>query len=77
MGIQANDSKDLILFIYETLHNELNNPSSTDIILSNVNLNDANIPNDLRELRKNYYPKNKSIISKLFYSEQKNNLKCL
>jgi ubiquitin C-terminal hydrolase len=25
-GIAANDSKDLIIFIYETIHNEINNP---------------------------------------------------
>ena len=27
-GIQANDSKDLILFIYETIHNEINKKKS-------------------------------------------------
>ena len=73
-GIQANDSKDLIIFIYETLHKELNNPNSDDIKLTNVN--NSNIPNELKEFRNNYYSQNKSIIVKIFYSEQSNNLKC-
>ena len=73
-GIQANDSKDLIIFIYETLHKELNNPNSDDIKLTNVN--NSNIPNELKEFRNNYYSQNKSIIVKIFYFEQSYNLKC-
>ena len=37
-GIQANDSKDLIIFIYETLHNELNNPNSNNDNLNNLKI---------------------------------------
>jgi len=73
-GIQANDSKDLIIFIYETLHKELNNPNSDDIKLTNIN--NSNISNELREFRNNYYSQNKSIIVKIFYFEQSNNLQC-
>ena len=31
-GIQANDSKDLVLFILETMHNELNEPKNMNEI---------------------------------------------
>jgi ubiquitin carboxyl-terminal hydrolase 2/21 len=73
-GIQANDSKDLILFIYETLHSELNNPKSDEIKIDY--LNNSNIPEDLKLFRDYYYSQNKSIISQLFYSEQSSSLKC-
>ena len=31
-GIQANDSKDLILFLIETMYNELNKPNTLKLI---------------------------------------------
>ena len=31
-GIQANDSKDLILFLLETMYNELNKPNTLKLI---------------------------------------------
>ena len=70
-GIQANDSKDLVLFIFETIHYELNNPSQNpfDIKLENI-------PNELKLFRSNYYPQNYSIISKIFYYEQYSILQC-
>ena len=74
-GIQANDSKDLIIFIYETLHKELNNPNSNSIKLTNIN-NYNDMHEELKELRQNYYSKNKSIITKIFYSEIMNNIQC-
>ena len=70
-GIQANDSKDLILFIFETIHNELNNPSENP-----VQINYTNIPKELVAFRQNYYSQNYSIISKLFYYEQSSVMKC-
>ena len=70
-GIQANDSKDLVLFIYETIHNELNNPSQNP---DQINL--QNIPNELVQFRQNYYSQNYSIISKIFYYEQSNIMEC-
>ena len=62
-GINANDSKDLILFLYEKIHEELNE-------LNNYNKTEQNIPNDLLQFRKNYYSLNSSIIEKTFYFEQ-------
>ena len=70
-GIQANDSKDLVLFIYETIHGELNNPNQNP---NQINLN--NIPNELVQFRQNYYSQNYSIISKVFYYEQSNVMEC-
>ena len=74
-GIQANDSKDLIIFIYETLHNELNNPTSDNYILNN--LNNQNLPAELKLFRQNYFSQNNSIMTKIFYFEQSSNLKCV
>ena len=62
-GINANDSKDLILFLYEKIHEELN-------VLNNYNNTEQNIPNDLLQFRQSYYSSNSSIIEKTFYSEQ-------
>ena len=70
-GIQANDSKDLVLFIYENIHRELNNPSQNT---NDINLN--NIPNELVQFRQNYYSQNYSIISKIFYYEQSSVMEC-
>ena len=70
-GIQANDSKDLVLFIYENIHSELNNPSQNP---NQINL--TNIPNELIQFRQNYYPQNYSIILKTFYYEQSSVLQC-
>ena len=76
-GIQANDSKDLILLIFETLHNELNNPKSNEIIIDYLRSPfSQNISGDLKLFRTNYYSQNKSIISKIFYFEQMNGIKC-
>jgi ubiquitin carboxyl-terminal hydrolase 2/21 len=73
-GIQANDSKDLIIFLYETMHNELNNPNPYDEHLAS--LNNPNIDQELRLFRQNYYTSNCSIINKIFYFEQSSYLKC-
>ena len=70
-GIQANDSKDLVLFIYENIHRELNEPSQ------NPNeINFSNIPNELSQFRQNYYSQNYSIISQIFYYEQSSVMEC-
>ena len=73
-GIQANDSKDLILFIYETLHKELNNPKENNINFKS--LDNPNILEELKLFRKTYYSENNSIISRIFYMENSSNLKC-
>ena len=72
-GIQANDSKDLILFLLETMHNELN--------LENKNINNINNQEDylddiqaqynyemaLKNFSNYFKEKYNSIISSLFY----------
>ena len=72
-GIAANDSKDLILFIFQEMHKELNNFN-----MSNINLNEMNNQiddqrNEKGEYKKffdDYYSANNSIIQNLFYGEQ-------
>ena len=61
-GIQANDSKDLILFLYEKIHEEL----KTEINYINY---EQNIRPELLLFRTDYYSKNSSIITKTFYYE--------
>ena len=61
-GIQV---KDLLIYILETIHCELNNPNLNP---EQINLN--NIPNELVQFRQNYYSLNYSIISKTFHFEQ-------
>jgi len=67
-GIAANDSKDLIIFIYETLHNEINKPTP---------YNDYNNNQTLQLFRNNYYSNNSSFLIKTFYFEQQSEIKCL
>ena len=69
--IQNKNSKDLLLLILIKIHDELNNPSHND---NKINLN--NITKELYEFRQNYYSQNYSIISKLFFYEKCNTLKC-
>ena len=71
-GIAANDSKDLILFILEELHKELNevNPNN---INNNFNMQFSSQTNEKEEYRKfkeEYYSRNQSIIQRIFYGEQ-------
>ena len=74
-GIQNNDPKDLICFIYGTLHYELSNPESNNNNILN-NINNQNIPEELKLFLKNYYSAYNSIITKIFYSIQSSNLLC-
>lgn len=67
-GISANDPKDLILFLLETMHNELNNP----ILKLPPNIkNMVPDPRDFNSVYTDfinfYFSKNKSIISDEFY----------
>ena len=70
-GIAANDSKDLIIFLYETMHNEINNPAPY-----NEN-NNYNNDQTLQLFRNNYYSNNSSFLIKTFYFEQQSEIKCL
>ena len=67
-GIAANDSKDLIIFLYETMHNEINKEGQ-------YNYNNMN--DDLSIFRNNYYSKNSSFLIDTFYFEQQSELCCL
>ena len=71
-GIAANDSKDLIIFLFETMHSELNTPDYQNLKGQNVINNQI-----LKDFRNDYYSKNSSIFSKTFYFEQQSELKCL
>ena len=86
-GIAANDSKDLIIFLYETMHTELNNPTNQynfgQNIRNNQETNQYNFGQNIRNnqelvnFRNNYYSNNSSIFSKIFYFEQQSELKCM
>ena len=73
-GIQANDTKDLILFILETIHNELNE------INNSINGNNSVNPLDYNSVLVNfsiYFRKNyNSIISNLFYGMNNSMMNC-
>ena len=77
-GIQANDSKDLVLFMLETIHNELNEPNNNNQIngIQNQNQNQYDYETTFN-LFKNYFTKNyNSIISNLFYGMYNSKMTC-
>ena len=63
-GIKANDPKDLILFLLETMHNELNKPPNENLKVYYVD--DTNFGGVFSDFYQNYINKNKSIISEEF-----------
>ena len=72
-GIAANDSKDLILFLFQEMHKELNK-----FDINSINFNGDNNPmkdqtnekGEYKHFLEDYYSVNNSIIQKLFYGEQ-------
>ena len=60
-GIQANDSKDLINFLIERFHQEMNHPSPNQININNVN--QMNEMETLNAFIQEYFSANKSIIT--------------
>ena len=52
----------------------MNNPNENKIDFNS--LNNQNIAEELKFFRRNYYSQNNSIISRIFYMEQCNNLQC-
>ena len=68
-GIAANDSKDLIIFIYETIHNEINKKNKYQL--------KNNCSPELALFRNNYYSNNSSFLINTFYYEQQSQLCCL
>ena len=75
-GVQANDSKDLVLFLMETMHNELNKP------IKNKNQGMQLFPNQYNYditfyLFSEYFIQNyRSVISHLFYGMYNSMMKC-
>ena len=72
-GIAANDSKDLILFIYETIHKEIN---TLPYNYNQFYLNNCNNDYELVNFRNSYYSVNSSILVDTFYFEQQSSLRC-
>ena len=68
-GIAANDSKDLIIFIYENIHNEINKKNKYQL--------KNNCSPELALFRDNYYSNNSSFLINTFYFEQQSKLSCL
>ena len=64
LGIKANDPKDLILFLLETIHTELNNPPKKN--LKSYNINDTNFFEVFNDFQEYYLNNNKSIIAEEF-----------
>ena len=76
-GVQANDSKDLVLFMLETIHNELNKPNNNNQINGIQKQNQYDYETTFN-LFKNYFTKNyNSIISNLFYGMYNSMMTCL
>ena len=76
-GIQANDSKDLINFLLERFHEELNEAKiqqNNTYLINQVDQLDENkmLNIFLNEIKSKYY----SIISNLFYGIMENKIKC-
>ena len=66
-GIQANDSKDLILFLLETMHNELNKSINPNFKQNNELVNQFDFNESLKSFRKFFMNNYRSVISNLFY----------
>ena len=75
-GIQANDSKDLINFLLERFHNELNKKDNQQINIINDNIQ-FNETETLKCFLNNFSINYKSIISTLFYGVLETKYKCL
>ena len=76
-GIQANDSKDLILFLLETMHTELNQKKYN--IKNNINQNQISIYdfNTAFNIFSTHYINNyNSVISNIFYGAECHTTKC-
>ena len=76
-GFSANDSKDLILFLYEKLHKELNSKKKKKIIIEKFDSSQTEPEIEYFKCVNEFESKNKSIISDLFYYNQANITKCL
>ena len=75
-GNEANDSKDIILFLYQEIHNELNERKNNSMAES-FESNEYDPELEYFRLRHNFECRNKSIISDIFFYDQVNITKCL
>ena len=76
-GIQANDSKDLINFLLERFHTELNKKEDQQINIINYNNIQFNEMETLKCFVDNFSKNYKSIISTLFYGVLETKYKCM
>jgi ubiquitin C-terminal hydrolase len=79
IGLQANNSKDLVNFIIMTLHQELNRASpnnSSNLKKNNLQIDQTNESIILNAFATSFAEENMSIISDIFYAIQKTNTKC-
>ena len=65
-GIAANDPKDLVIFLLQTMHKELNNPPENKVINNKIP-NENNLIEVFNYFFNDYNNENKSIISDEFY----------
>ena len=75
-GIQANDSKDLINFLLERFHIELNNPKPNNNDNNIVNVNQMDELQTLSAFISDYFNSNRSIITDSFYGILETKSKC-
>ena len=75
-GIAANDSKDLILFLYQEMHKELNELDDNNEEFENFDSDQTDPEIEVFKCINNFQIKNKSIISDLFYFHQANITRC-
>jgi len=75
-GIAANDSKDLILFILETIHRELNTKKSSVPIQNFNQVNSSDFMSVYKAFVNEYNSSNKSIVSEEFYGYFVSIMKC-
>ena len=73
-GVQANDSKDLVLFLVETMHNELNKAKNTKP--SNQNINQYNYEQTFQSFFQYFANNYNSVISNLFYGMYNSMMTC-
>ena len=67
-GVQANDSKDLIIFLMEKMHNELNIPlNNPNLQQNNVVINQYDFKQSFKSFKKYFINNYRSVISDLFY----------
>ena len=75
-GIQANDSKDLLIYLFEEIHKELNTLKNNKEIEQEIS-DQKNAELELIKSREFYFQNNKSIITDLFYFDQCNITTCM